>query len=160
MQISSVNFFQNKQYNYQNKMANLKISPAEIQNAVRAQNIQLSTGSLGERPNDTPQSIKLSLLTSGRLKTPEEFKQMVDSIRNIEKALGNGIKEPSENEKEISKVVLKKIVAKTTIKEGEIITEDKITCKRNEAGEPASNWDKVVGSVSNKDYSIDEGIIL
>lgn len=91
---------------------------------------------------------------------PQEFKQMVDAIRNIERALGNGVKEPSENEKEISKVVLKKIVAKKIIKKGEIISKDKITCKRNDTGEPASNWDKVVGSVSNKDYSIDEGITL
>ena len=91
---------------------------------------------------------------------PQEFKQMVDAIRNIEKALGDGKKEPTKDEKEISKVVLKKIVAKKEIKKGEIINEDMITCKRNEEGEPASNWDKVVGSISKKDYSIDEGITL
>lgn len=38
---------------------------------------------------------------------PSEFKNMVHKIRNIEQALGNGIKEPTDAEKEISKVVLK-----------------------------------------------------
>lgn len=91
---------------------------------------------------------------------PKEFKQMIDSIRNIEKALGDGKKEPTNDEKNISKVVLKRIVAIKNINKGEIITEDMIACKRNDFGEPASNWDKVVGSAANHDYSIDEGITL
>ena len=91
---------------------------------------------------------------------PGEFKKMIDSIRNIEKALGSGIKEPTNDEKDISKVVFKRIVATKQIKKGETITEEMITCKRNDLGEPARNYDKVVGSIANKDYSIDEGIIL
>ena len=91
---------------------------------------------------------------------PNEFKQMVESIRNIEKALGDGRKIPTNSEIGISKVVLKRIVANTNIKSGEIITEKMIACKRNDSGEPASNWDMVVGSVANKDYATDEGIIL
>ena len=91
---------------------------------------------------------------------PDEFKKMVDSIRNIEKALGDGKKVPTNDEKNISKVVFKRIVAIKEIKKGEIISEDKIACKRNGSGEPASNWDKVVGSIASKDYSIDEGIEL
>jgi len=43
---------------------------------------------------------------------PQELSKMVLSIRNIEEALGNGIKEPNHSEKEISTVVLKSIVAK------------------------------------------------
>lgn len=91
---------------------------------------------------------------------PQEFKLMVDSIRNIEKALGDGKKVPTNDELNISKVVFKRIVATRLIRKGEIITEDSITCKRNETGELASNWDNVIGKVSNKDYSIDEGITL
>lgn len=91
---------------------------------------------------------------------PKEFKQMVDSIRNIEKALGDGNKVPTNDEVNISKVVLKRIVATKEIKKGDIIAEDKIACKRNDNGELASNWDKVVGSIAKKDYSIDEGINL
>ena len=91
---------------------------------------------------------------------PEEFKKMVDSIRNIEKALGTGEKVPSNSEINISKVVFKRIVACKPIKKGETITEDMITCKRNDMGELAKNYDLVVGKIANKDYSIDEGIIL
>lgn len=91
---------------------------------------------------------------------PDEFKKMVDLIRNIEKALGDGKKVPTNDEINISKVVFKRIVAAKEIKKGETITEDKIACKRNEKGEPARNYDKVVGSIANKDYSIDEGIEL
>ncbi|MCQ2958550.1 MAG: efflux RND transporter permease subunit, partial [Candidatus Gastranaerophilales bacterium] len=80
--VGNVNIYGTDEYSMRiwlnpDKMANLKISPTEILNAVRLQNIQLSTGSLGERPNDTPQSLKLSLLTTGRLKTPEEFGDII-----------------------------------------------------------------------------------
>ena len=51
--------------------------PTEIQKAIRLQNIQLSTGSLGDRPTSTPQSLKLTLLTTGRLKTAEEFGNII-----------------------------------------------------------------------------------
>ena len=91
---------------------------------------------------------------------PNEFKKMVDSIRNIEKALGDGKKRPTDDEINISKVVLKKIVAAVDIKKGQIISEEMITCKRNETGETCRNWDLVIGSIANKDYSIDEGIVL
>ena len=91
---------------------------------------------------------------------PEEFKKMVDSIRNIEKALGTGEKVPSNSEINISKVVFKRIVASKPIKKGETITEDMIICKRNDIGELAKKYDLVVGKIANKDYSIDEGIIL
>lgn len=91
---------------------------------------------------------------------PEEFKKMIDSIRNIEKALGDGNKVPTTSELDISKVVIKRIVANKPIKKGEVINEDMITCKRNDNGELAKKWDGVVGSIAKKDYSIDEGIIL
>lgn len=91
---------------------------------------------------------------------PDEFKKMVESIRNIEKALGDGKKVPTNDEINISKVVLKRIVAIKEIRKGETIKEDMIACKRSENGEPARNWDLVVGSIANKDYSIDEGINL
>lgn len=89
---------------------------------------------------------------------PEEFKKMVDSIRNIEKAFGTGIKQPTEAEKDISKVVLKRIVAKQTIHEGETITEKSICVKRNEKGLPASAWDIIIGTKARRTFDIDEGI--
>lgn len=89
---------------------------------------------------------------------PKDFKLMVDAIRNVEKCLGNGIKEPSDAEKEISKVVLKRIVAKKAICEGDIILESDLCVKRNDSGLPASAWDMIIGTRARKNYIIDEGI--
>ena len=91
---------------------------------------------------------------------PDEFKKMVDAIRNIEASLGTGLKKPANVEKEISKVVLKKIVAKRVIAEGETITADSICVKRNENGLPASAWDIIVGTKTRKKFNVDEGIEL
>lgn len=91
---------------------------------------------------------------------PEELKAMVSAIRHIEQALGDGIKQPNESEKKISKVVLKRIVASRPIKKGEILSEDNMTVKRSDNGIKASYWDVVTGRVAQQDYSIDEEIKL
>lgn len=92
--------------------------------------------------------------------TPDEFKELVQSIRNVEKALGNGEKVPTLSEKEISKVVLKRIVAKKPIGKNQVITEDDICVKRNDVGLLCNKWDIIVGTKARKDFDIDEGIIL
>lgn len=89
---------------------------------------------------------------------PVEFKKMVDSIRNIEKALGTGEKLPTKSEIDISKVVLKRCVASKKIKTGEIFNEKNLTVKRNDKGLPAKYWDLLIGTVAKKDYSIDEAV--
>ncbi|MEE0892887.1 MAG: N-acetylneuraminate synthase [Treponema sp.] len=89
---------------------------------------------------------------------PDEFKKMVESIRNIEKAMGNGEKLPTKSEIDISKVVLKRIVASKEIKAGEVLSEENICVKRNDKGVPARYWDLIIGTVAKKDYSIDEAV--
>ena len=91
---------------------------------------------------------------------PAELKLMVQQIRNIEVALGDGIKRPNKSEAENAKVVQKSILAKRTIKKGETLTEENLTVKRAGAGIPASLWDAVVGCRAIKDYDIDEPIKL
>lgn len=91
---------------------------------------------------------------------PEEFATLVREIRNIENAMGNGKKEATPVEKEISKVVLKRIVAKKPIREGQVITEADICIKRNDVGLACSKWDIVIGTKARKDYVVDEGIEL
>lgn len=91
---------------------------------------------------------------------PAELKVMVQKIRNIEKAIGNGIKRPNASESSISKVVLKSIVANQSIKKGERLTEDNLTVKRTSFGISANLWDLIVGSTATKDYDIDEPIKL
>lgn len=89
---------------------------------------------------------------------PDEFGYMVDCIRHIESAIGDGQKIPTKTEDEISKVVLKRIVASREIMLGKLITEADICVKRNEDGLPAKVWDFVVGTKANKYYKVDEGI--
>lgn len=89
---------------------------------------------------------------------PKEFKKMVEAIRNVEKAFGTGIKEPTIGEREISKVVLKRIVARKPISAGMMIKEDDICVKRNDTGLPASVWDIIVGTRARKNFAVDEGI--
>ena len=89
---------------------------------------------------------------------PKEFKKMVEAIRNVEKAFGTGIKEPTIEEREISKVVLKRIVARNPISAGTIIKEADICVKRNNTGLPARAWDIIVGTRARKNFAVDEGI--
>lgn len=91
---------------------------------------------------------------------PQELKLMVQQIRNIEAALGDGIKRPNKSEAENAKVVQKSILAKRAIKMGEILTQDNLTVKRAGEGIPASLWDSVVGCYAIKDYVTDEPIKL
>lgn len=91
---------------------------------------------------------------------PEELKQMVTAIRNIEKAMGDGVKRPNKSEIEISKVVLKSIVAKHTIHKGDVLANDNLTIKRADTGISAKHWDMVIGTKALRDYDIDEPIII
>lgn len=91
---------------------------------------------------------------------PNELKQMVQYIRNIEKALGNGIKIPSENEKKNIAIVRKSIVAARNIVQGERFTEDNITVKRPATGISPMQWENIIGKEAYKNFSQDEQIKL
>lgn len=87
---------------------------------------------------------------------PQELKAMVSGIRNIELALGNGIKKASNSEAKNIVHARKSIVAKKEIKKGELLTEDNITAKRPANGISPMRWDEVIGTVALKDYSEDD----
>lgn len=89
---------------------------------------------------------------------PAELKRMVSEIRNVEKALGDGIKRPNRSEIEISKVVRKSIVAKRPIRKGELFSDENLTVKRAGSGLSASAWDMVIGLRADADYHEDEPI--
>lgn len=91
---------------------------------------------------------------------PAELKLMVEQIRHIEVAMGDGIKRPNKSEAENAKVVQKSILAKRPIKMGETLTEEMLTVKRAGAGVSASLWDNVIGAYAIKDFDIDEPIVL
>ena len=87
---------------------------------------------------------------------PAELKAMVTSIRNVENALGDGIKLPSRSEQPNMVVARKSILASQVIKKGDTLTEENIVIKRPGNGMSPMKWDEVVGSVAIKDYQVDE----
>ncbi len=87
---------------------------------------------------------------------PDELNQMVKSIKNIDKSLGNGIKNPSISESKNIKIARKSIVAKTPIKKGERFSEKNLTTKRPGTGISPIHWDSIIGKISDKDYLADE----
>ncbi len=91
---------------------------------------------------------------------PDQLTAMVSAIRNIEIALGSGIKEPTPSEMLNIPVMRKSIVAKTEIKKGEIFNEDNLCVKRPGVGINSMKWDEIIGLPANFDFQPDELIKL
>ena len=91
---------------------------------------------------------------------PAELKTMVSSIRNIELAMGSGIKEPAPSELPNISVARKSIIAKCPIRKGEILTEDNLTTKRPGNGVSPMRWHEVIGTRAIRDFKEDELIEL
>lgn len=91
---------------------------------------------------------------------PKELKEMVSCIRNIEMALGDGIKKPSASEKKNIKIARRSIVAKKRISKGEVFSSDNLTVKRPGTGISPLRWDYIMGTKSNRDYLEDDFIEL
>ena len=91
---------------------------------------------------------------------PDELKAMVSSIRNIEQAMGDGIKKPSESEIPNIIVARKSIIAARNIKKGELFTKDNITTKRPGNGISPMKWQEVLGTRAKRDFMEDELIEL
>jgi len=87
---------------------------------------------------------------------PQELKAMVTAIRNVEVALGDGIKQVSKSEKPNKEVARKSIVAKRDILKGETLTEDNLTVKRPGHGISPLKWFEVLGSKATRDFFADE----
>lgn len=91
---------------------------------------------------------------------PNELKEMVSCIRNIEMALGDGIKKPSASEKKNIKIARRSIVAKKRISKGEVFSSDNLTVKRPGTGISPLRWDYIMGTKSHRDYLEDDFIEL
>ena len=91
---------------------------------------------------------------------PSELKQMVESIRNIELALGDGVKQAQASEIENKKIVRKYIVAKEEIKKGDVFSAKNLTTLRTDEGLSASLWNNIIGLKSSKDYAVNQSISL
>jgi N-acetylneuraminate synthase len=91
---------------------------------------------------------------------PHELKAMVDGIRNIERALGDGIKRPSASELKNKPIARKSIVARRPIQAGEPFSADNLAAKRPGTGISPMRWDEVVGRPAPRAFAADELIEL
>lgn len=91
---------------------------------------------------------------------PDELKKMVESIRNIEKAIGDGKKHVTESERKNIVIARKSIIAARDIKKGEILTEVNLTVKRPGNGINPMHWNEVLGKIAIRDFVEDELIEL
>jgi len=87
---------------------------------------------------------------------PDELSAMVQAIRNIETALGDGGKNPTASESKNRPIARKSIVAAKHIDEGEVFTEENLTVKRPGTGISPMRWDDLVGRVAGRNYEEDE----
>lgn len=88
---------------------------------------------------------------------PDELKDMVSAIRNIEKAVGgDGTKHVSESERKNITIARKSIVAAYDIKAGETFTEQNLTVKRPGNGISPMRWEEVIGTKAIRNFAEDE----
>lgn len=87
---------------------------------------------------------------------PSELKSMVEGIRNLEKALGDGNKRRMPSEITNLPVARKSIVASRPISEGTTFTEQNLTVKRPGTGISPMEWNRIIGSRAHRDFFADE----
>lgn len=91
---------------------------------------------------------------------PYQLKNMVEAIRNVEVAMGNGVKKPAESEIKNRSIARKSIIANCNIKKGDVLTEKNLTVKRPGDGISPMKWFEVLGQSAVKDFEEDELIEL
>ena len=87
---------------------------------------------------------------------PDEFSRMVKSIRNVEAAMGDGIKKPGNRELLNIPVARKSLVASRPIRLGEKFSAYNVTAKRPGTGVSPMMWDVFIGRIARRDYQKDE----
>ena len=87
---------------------------------------------------------------------PRELADMVRAVRNIEAAMGSGIKAVSPSEAKNKPIARKSIVAARAIRKGELLTEENLTTKRPGNGVSPMKWNEVLGTRAVRDFEYDE----
>jgi N,N'-diacetyllegionaminate synthase len=91
---------------------------------------------------------------------PKELESLVSAVRNIEIAMGDGVKRLTASEGKNKLVVRKSLVTSRAIKAGEVFSTDNVTSKRPGNGISPMRWDEVMGRTAPRDFFIDELIEL
>ena len=86
----------------------------------------------------------------------EELKALCKGIRELEKALGSGIKKASKSEAKNKIIARKSLVAKREIQKGEKFSEQNLTTKRPGSGISAMRYEEYLGKRALKTYKKDE----
>ena len=89
---------------------------------------------------------------------PNDFKSLVDDIRQVEKSLGLYEKKPSEIEIKNSFAMKRSIVCKKDIKKGQKISLDLLSFKRPSSGICPSNLEYFIGKILNKNKKADQNL--
>ncbi len=87
---------------------------------------------------------------------PADFKKMVLAIRNVEKGMGNGIKEVTNEEKEMKKVARKSIIAKVRIPKETVITGEMLVIKRPGTGIEPKYLKSLIGKTTTSEIKKDD----
>jgi N,N'-diacetyllegionaminate synthase len=87
---------------------------------------------------------------------PAELKAMVTAIRNIEVALGDGIKRLTPSEARNKPIARKSLVASQAIQAGHVFNVQNVTTKRPGTGMSPMLWDQVIGQVAHRNFAEDE----
>jgi N,N'-diacetyllegionaminate synthase len=91
---------------------------------------------------------------------PDELKAMIVSIRNVEKAIGDGYKTPKSCEENVRNIARKSLVAKRNIKRGDVFAIDNIAIKRPGSGISPIEIENVIGRKADRDFFVDELIVI
>ncbi len=91
---------------------------------------------------------------------PNEFRELVRSIRQVEEAMGSYVKRPAASELKNRSAARKSIVASKPIKRGERLTRHNLALKRPGVGISPMNLSEVIGRLSTKNYKKDDIIVI
>jgi N-acetylneuraminate synthase len=89
---------------------------------------------------------------------PQELREMVMAIRNVERAMGDGIKRPAKNEEHMRSIARRSIVAARTINSGDTIKPEDITVKRPGIGISPEHREAVINKIATR--RIDEDSLI
>lgn len=87
---------------------------------------------------------------------PSTLAELVQQVRDIERALGDGVKVPGASEWKNRAVARKSIVARRRILPGELFSEENLICKRPGSGVSASRWYDLLGRRAAAGYLPDD----
>ena len=92
---------------------------------------------------------------------PDELKRMVIAIRNVQRALGDGVKKPASSREEGNRNAARKsIVASRPIAAGEVFTEENLTTKRPGTGISPMRWPEIIGKTAKRAFAENDLIEL